>query len=298
MRARIVAREVAKNLFMGSAVFRHLRSRWRGGRTTAGRLEGAAALAEVRKTVDLYLGLLEKAGLPRDVLKGRTALEVGPGANAGVALSLLALGARKVYLVDRFADLQGRAGERTLYREILAHSGLSPEVRDRLEAEAMDPTSPANEHVRFVHSSLEAAVLPEPVDLVVSRFVLQHLSDVGAAFDRLASLVGPGGLMIHYVDVETLGPLNPGGKVPLALLEFTPRAWGWMASHRGLTNQARMSAYVGHAERTGFRVKRLDVHKRMSPDAVAAARPRLVPAFRGLSDEDLAALHFSLVAQK
>ena len=297
MRALVVAKEIAKNLLMGAPAFRRLRSRWRGGRTT-GRLDVPAALAEVRKTVELYLSRLEGAGYSREFVKGASVLEVGPGANAGVALCLLALGARRVFLVDRFADLQCRDRERELYRALLAPAELPSALRDRLVAEAMDPSAAANEHIRFVHAPVESLALAEPVDLVVSRYVLQHLSDIGAAFDRFSALISPSGLMTHYVDVETLGPLNPGGVAPLALLELSPRTWNWMGGHRGLTNQARLGSYLAHLARAGFRLKRLEIAKRMPMGAVAAARPRLHAAFRGCSDEDLAALHFSFVAAR
>lgn len=298
MKAVVLASEIAKNVVMSSSTATRLRSRWRGGRTT-GRLDVGASVDRIDAALRFYRESIELVGLEglRWSQNG-VVLEVGPGSNAGVVLHLLGSGARRAYLVDRFHDLQARPHEREIYEAVLDGYQLDPSQRAELLTEAMSPLDPENGRVRFVHQPLEDLMLSEPVDLIVSHYVLQHLVDLSVAFSSMAQALAPGGIMVHLVDVATLGPLNPQGRRPLALLEHSPTFWRWLSRNRALTSQARLSDYRRAAEASGLELLDVRVLKRASNEAQAAARPRLHPAFQNRSDEDLAPLHFGLVARK
>jgi hypothetical protein len=74
--------------------------------------------------------------------------------------------------------------------------------------------------IRDIHLSAEF----QPVDLVVSSSVYEHLDDVDGITHSLAALTKPDGLQIHYADLR-----DHFFKYPFEMLAYSESTWrGWL----------------------------------------------------------------------
>ena len=252
-------------------------------------------------------------------LEGAAVLELGPGDNLGVALRFVGAGARHVRTVDRFVTWRDPAQQERIYRALL--ESLSGDERQRMEA-AISPGSPfgvdeaAIEAIQGVGAE-EAAVGEARFDLIVSRAVLEHVNDLEGAFAAMDTLLRPGGLLVHKVDLGDHGLFSAGGHNPLTFLTVGARTYRWMGEHSGLPNRRLANWYRDEMARRGYEAQffvtqtigqdsEVTPHTHSIPAAELAAakpliddvRPALPSRYRSLSDEDLATAGIFLVARK
>ena len=109
---------------------------------------------------------------------------------------------------------------------------------------AIDPVAPDGELFRRV--TLEELDDPGPFDTVVASFSLHHVHELGAALDRIASLLPPGGMVVvdefawerldeptsewYYGQLRALGAAR-GDSVPRSLEALREE---WAAEHEHL----------------------------------------------------------------
>ncbi len=122
--------------------------------------------------------------------------------------------------------------------------------------------------IRDVHPSAEM----QPVDLVISSSVYEHLEDVDGITRALAALTQPDGLQIHYVDLR-----DHFFKYPFEMLAYSESTWrGWLnptSNH----NRFRLWDYRRVFEKYFGKVE-IQTLKR-DEAAFEKARPRLRPEF-------------------
>ena len=243
-----------------------------------------------QRCVDDYLAF---AGVPAheatSVLENRTIVEYGPGDFPGVALLLLARGARKVYCVDRFPMIRLSPKNLAVWRALLA--GMDEGQRRRALALLRDPDHPAQ---GFRPESIETLVRPHgfsglrgQADLAVSRAVLEHVDDLSGSFIDMLGALRPGGQAWHLVDLKSHGLHRAN---PLDFLAWSPWLWRAMYSHKGVPNRWRLDTYRRILQTLPIEGLRLEPTLRASVADVAAVRSQLAPEFRALSDDDLACL--------
>ncbi len=261
------------------------------------------------------------AELQESQLSGASVLELGPGDNFGVALRFAAAGARRVVTLDRFITWRDPDQQEGIHRAVLA--GLPDEQR-RCGEGALAPGTELGldpERVRVIQGvaaeAARGAIGEERFDLIVSRAVLEHVTDPGEVFAAMQDLLVPGGLLIHKVDLGDHGLFSGGGHNPLTFLTVPDRTYRWMGEHSGLPNRHLANWYREEMGRLGYPARfftthligqegELIPHPASAPAAMVAAakplideiRPRLLPRFRGLADEDLATAGIFLVARK
>ena len=318
----------AKRSRLGAIAGRTAVERYRDLRCLLGRRDGPMGATHRRFDLDgsvayvesVYADYLGYGGIGESDLAGRAILELGPGDNLGVALCFLAAGAGDVVSTDRFVPFRDPERELQVLRALVAA---------RSQEQAARVTSVvAGAAVDF--SALPFKFLPEtPIedavaalgagrfDHIVSRAVLEHVHDLEAAFAAMDALLAPGGTMIHEVDLDDHGLFTGGGQNPLTFMTVGDRAYRWMGEESaGLPNRRRIDWYQERMRRLGFEATFRVTHTvgggELIPHplladwepsagdltAVAAARERLLPRFRALSDRDLAIAGFMLVARK
>jgi hypothetical protein len=277
------------------------------------------SLEYINRVFDDYL---QCSGRPVESLRGKRILEVGPGDNLGVALKFLAAGAGEVVSIDKFYSLREPEKERRIY--LALRSGLPAEQKARFD-DAVDLADGIRFHpgkLRYVYGhgieEAESILGIEPFDAIVSRAVLEELEDLDGVFSLFDRLLRPGGWQVHRIDFRDYGMFSSHGHHPLEFLTI-PRAIYKYASKYSRPNRRLIDYYrckmeqlrydamllvtrVCGAQKEIFPYKdSLDRGVDYGEDSLAqlrAIRPRLLPEYQALSDEDLLAAGVILVAYK
>jgi SAM-dependent methyltransferase len=160
------------------------------------------------EAVQRYVDVLAKRGRS---LAGQRVLVFGYGGRFDIGFGLLKAGAAHVILCDKYAppdeahNLRRFASEGQYF--IVESNGLRPrpEWITLLQAD-----------IRKVRASAQI----EPVDIVISSSVYEHLDDVEGITRALAKLTKPDGIQIHYVDLR-----DHFFKYPFEMLRFSETTW-------------------------------------------------------------------------
>jgi SAM-dependent methyltransferase len=278
-------------------------------------------LAESISYVERVVGEYERyGGLTREALAGARVLELGPGDNLGVALHLLAKGAARVVCLDRFVTWRDPDQQREINAALVERipeaqrDGLG-EVLD--ERSAMRPNQGRLELIEGVPIEEAEGALPRKgFEVIISRAVLAHVDDLGAAYDVMDRLLALGGRMAHKVDLSDIGLFTRGGQHPLTFLTVSDPVWNRMRRHVGHSNRRLVDFHVGKLAELGYsvevKVTRLIGGEEFEALPMAAIgsrldeaqpligemRPKLLDRYRELSDEELAIAGVFISAQK
>ena len=206
---------------------------------------------------------------------GKRVLVFGYGGRFDIGFGLLKEGASHVILCDKYAppdEAHNRemfgVEEKYFYAE---KNGLRPrpEWMTLLEADIRDP---------------EVTNEIEPVDIVLSSSVYEHLDDVEGITQALVRLTKPDGIQVHYVDLR-----DHFFKYPFEMLRFSERIWRNWLNPSSNHNRLRLWDYrrvfescFGHVE-----IEVLD----REDEAFDQLQPYIRPEFvSGNLDEDAVTL--------
>jgi hypothetical protein len=244
--AKDLAVQIAKNLLMGSDAFR----RWRLKRPKTA--TGYSNTDEFLKnyafgSLDL---ILQNVG----DLKGKSVCEIGPGDYLTSGLSILAAGASRYCVIDRFpGDYFGEAA-RGWYREIEDNwSRFYPNLSwDPALVAGQFPENSAD-RLELIGQPLETATTSQKYDLICSFQVGEHLTDIDAFAQVHNRILNNGGIGLHRVD---FGPHDCWFyyRDPGVFLQFSDRIWELTGSNRGLPNRKRHHEFLAAFERANLKV--------------------------------------------
>ena len=227
-------------------------------------LETDNPLAAVKR----YADVLSRRGLS---FQGKRVLVFGYGGRFDIGVGLLKEGAGHVILCDKYAP-PDEAHNRQLFAAdekyfLLENKGLRPrpEWMTLLEADIREVQVPAE---------------LEPVDLVISSSVYEHLDDVEGITRALAGLTNPDGIQIHFVDLR-----DHFFKYPFEMLRFSEKAWQTWLNPSTNHNRYRLWEYR-NAFKACFEQVEIEVVTR-EEEAFRKVLPRIRPEFiTGNMDED------------
>lgn len=251
-----------------------------------------------RQCVDDYFLQLR---IPQDqcteFLGQKTILEYGPGDLPGVGMLLVAMGARRVYCVDRFPlvhlDPKGIDVVRCLEKM------LPDDQRKRFQECFIDFNAPHRgfnpERIRYVVNPDGLSGMKCEADMVISRAVLEHVHDLEATFADMACAMPPGAIALHLVDLKSHGLHRLS---PLDFLEYPQWLWNLMYSHKGVPNRWRVNHYRGIVSRLPFECSEFRPTARYTSEQVDAVLGTLAKPFRRLPAEELAWQGFWLELRK
>lgn len=247
-----------------------------------------------------------------ECLSGKDVLEVGPGDNLGVAMVLLAKGARTVTAVDGFAPGADSQHNNRVYSSIYA--ALQPQERERIKD--IVSVQPDGIAVRLDGRLIsryntpidagDAVFKSNQFDVILSRAVLEHLADLEAGWKAMVNWLRPNGAMWHKVDFRCH---NLFGRIhPLYFLTIGQPVWDWVSRPDPTLNRMRLPVYkellaryflesriyfthiVGQEEEILPHVERLQADVHYGPkhlEQVQSIRPSLQESFSKHSDEEL-----------
>lgn len=293
-----VLRAVATNQLALLAPALYVRLTGQTGRGAAAE-EGPADIARYfRDCVDAYFERLGVAAGDQGAwLDGKTLLEYGPGDLPGVALLMLARGARKVWCVDRFPLVNLSPKNAWAVSELL--QAASEAERQRMRACLANPADPSAgldpARIEYLVRPSGLSGLRAEADFVYSRAVLEHVDDLGATFADMAQALRPGACAIHQVDLRSHGLHKVN---PLDFLAWSPQLWHRMYSRKGVPNRWRVDRYRTVVSTLPFDDVSFVPTRQAAAADVAGVRPLLSAPFRDVSDDDLAWLGFWLVMRR
>lgn len=164
------------------------------------------------QAVERYVDVLATHGIS---LQGKYVMVFGYGGRFDIGLGLLKAGAKHVILCDKYAPPDETHNQQLFSAEtayfVATHEGLRPrpEWMTLLEADIRD---------------IQASKQFDPVDIILSSSVYEHLDDVAGITHALASLTKPDGIHIHYVDLR-----DHFFKYPFEMLRFSEKTWrAWL----------------------------------------------------------------------
>lgn len=212
------------------------------------------------EAVKRYESVLLEKGLS---LHGKRVMDFGYGGRFDVALQLLKRGASHVILCDTYAppDETYHRQKFTSLTEYFTLEGnrLQPrgEWMTLLEAD-----------VRQLHENDTI----EPLDIILSNSVYEHLDDVEGVTQALAALTQPDGINIHFVDLR-----DHFFKYPFEMFRFSEKTWRRLLNPSSNHNRYRLWDYRNVFE-TYFEQVEIRVLAR-DEDAFRRAAPFVRPEF-------------------
>ncbi len=171
-------------------------------------LETSNPFAAVQRYVDV---LAERSSS----LGGKRVLVFGYGGRFDLGFGLLKEGAAHVILCDKYARPDEVHNRQMFAAEEKYFSVTDKGIRPRPEWMTL-----LESDSREVQTSKNI----EPVDIVLSSSVYEHLDDVEGITQALARLTRPDGIQIHFIDLR-----DHFFKYPFEMLRFSESEWrGWL----------------------------------------------------------------------
>lgn len=261
--------------------------------------ETAADIAQYfSQCLDEYLDTLSiPQGERASFLQDKVVLEYGPGDIPGVALLLVAYGARKVYCVDRFPLVSISSKNLDVIHQLA--NMLSESERQRFDQCFKNQKVPEegfnSDRIEYLVRPNGASGLQSEVDIVLSRAVLEHVNDLDTTFDDMVQAMKPGALAVHQVDLRSHG-LHVSN--PLDFLSPPNWLWQLMHSHKGVPNRWRADRYEQIIQRIDVELIAFKPTVLFDQSLVSSIRRAFATPFRLVSDEQLAWQGFWLAFSK
>jgi len=225
-------------------------------------------------------------------IQGSAVAEIGCGDCLAAADMMLGLGARHVHLVEHQA-----MPITELHRKALEMS-LTPDLPNRAEILTPGSSLSLNPAKATLHTGLlENISLPEPVDLIYSFDVLEHVEDLDAFFSCCQRSLKPGGLSLHKFDLSG----HEFFEDPMPPLDFqTYPSWLFQLMfpryRRAVGNFA--DQFFDVMRKYGFQIEQITPLRRVEPNYLCEIRPLLRREARKRSDETLSLLDLVVLARR
>jgi len=213
-------------------------------------LETSSPFAAVQR----YIDVLSERGLS---FRGKRVLVFGYGGRFDIGFGLLKEGAAHVILCDRYASPDEVHNRQMFATEEKYFVSESKGLRPRPEWMTL-----LQSDIREIQATGEI----QPVDIVLSSSVYEHLDDVEGITHALACLTKPDGIQIHFVDLR-----DHFFKYPFEMLRFSERTWrGWLnpsSNHNRYRLWHYRKAFEAHFEQVEIEVlsREEDVFRKLMP---------------------------------
>jgi SAM-dependent methyltransferase len=318
----------SKGAIIAYTVFQNWRAR---RRFSSGKIESTSGSTHAGKTLDesltyineVFEDYIKYSGITPGALAGKRVLEIGPGDNFGVALKFLSAGAARVACLDKFYSPHDPGQEWEIYNAL--RDQLDGESRARFD-EAVDLSDGIRinaDRLKVVYGKgiedSEGLFGKASFDLILSRAVLEYLTDSDFAFSVMNDLLSPGGMMAHKIDLRDDEMFSGKGMNPLTFLTIPDSVYKLMTVGSGRCNRRLIDYYRRTMNGLAFDARffvtcvlgekgELLPHKeKIAPSVdysegahtlINEIRPRLYGDYKNLTDEDLLVSGIFLVARK
>ena len=203
------------------------------------------AVAHDLRAVKRWSAYLKKYNNNDDsVFKNKKILELGPGADLGVGLFLLAEKAENYTAVDVYNFIRSTPPE--LYEhlfEYLEESGLDNEIVEGLKLQLELSKENQSERLNFQHiEDFDLSVFPKSnFDLVVSNSAFEQFDDPARTISQLSKIVKSGAKFIALINLKTHTKVI-SNRDPLNIYRYNNSIYQWLR-FKGSSNRMRPYEY-------------------------------------------------------
>jgi len=217
-------------------------------------------------------------------VSGKSVCEIGAGDFLSSGLGMLAAGASRYAVIDRFpGDYSGETARRTYGVVRDNWERYFPEIQWDDSVDPSDFPDNYSDRVELVSKPIETADVRRKFDVVCSFQVGEHVSDIQAFADVHNRLLAEGGVGLHRVD---FGPHDVWSEYedPMTFLRLPDSLWRLSGTNRGIPNRHRHHEFL-----RAFEVARLKVDVLVTEEFhdEAVDYDRLAKRFRSMPRESL-----------
>ena len=226
-------------------------------------------------------------------------LEIGPGANLGQGLLLVASGAKKYTGLDLYQppELYNRHSYAAAYDLLNLVAPQSIRVKaDQIYSVKGEQVvfKPERMDYLFPRQSYDIRMPDGSVDFVFSHSVFEHITDPDKTVTAIEKVLRRGGISAHDIDLRDHDDFSK----PLEFLKTGEASWQarYTGEHKfTYTNRKRLSDFVAATERSGLKILKVETMKVPMSEEI---RRGLHADFQKYSLEDLAVVRALIVAEK
>ena len=227
------------------------------------------------EATEIYISLLHSFG--RSIEKSSIAI-FGYGGSFGLAAHLLSKGASRVSLIDLHENLNGMAN-RSAYSK-------HPEYFD----EQYGRVIPNPDFISLYHGDiLDDPPEFEPVDLLLSSSVLEHIPNLEAILKTLNTFIKSDGAQLHRVHLG-----DHIQNYPFEMLTYSETVWKNFLNPPSNLNRLRVWDYENVFNKLFFKVE-LNIEGR-NFEAFRHYKRRILPEFLSGSDDNDSVIGISIYA--
>ena len=233
------------------------------------------------EVVDRWGEYIEHYSGARADLAGKNVLELGPGADLGVGLILLAMGARSytAFDVHNLADAAGADFYDRLFDELSGRDDIEADIEQLRGQLALTLDGSADRLIYKCDRSFDLSVLEEQsVDLIVSQAAFEHFDDPQRTIEQMTRLARPGARLVCQIDMSTHTRWIRD-RDPLNIYRFSDTFYNLM-KFRGSPNRVRPVEYRKMLADAGWSDLRQYPQSLLDEDYLATVRDSLGRRFR------------------
>lgn len=220
-------------------------------------------------------------------IEGKNILELGPGADLGVGLILLAKGARKYNALDVHFLVKNVPSEfyDKLFEEIKKRIPLA-DIND-LKLQLRGFREGKNSRLNYIYDKKFSfsQLKSEKIDVVFSNAAFEHFDNIGKIFEQLSQVVKKDGYILSTIDFQTHTRWIRE-RDPLNIYRYSDKLYN-LLSFKGSPNRLRAYDYIIFLEKFGWEgIKFLPI-KKLSQTEWRITKPYLCSRFINYSDMDV-----------
>ncbi len=236
---------------------------------------------------------LAEKGFGSDPFAGKRILELGPGADLGVGLILVAKGADSYTAYDK-NPLADRAPKELHNAVIDSINNAGARARAAEALSAYELKQPTALNFKQDDSFSLKWVPDESVDLVVSNAAFEHFERVPEILTQVARALAPGGAFVAKVDLQTHTRVLRD-RDPLNVYRY-PRLLYRLAKFSGIPNRVRPAVYEKTLKDLGLTLVEIIPDGVMDEQQLRRDKPYMRRRFR--KDPTLGYLSFTVIGKK
>lgn len=247
------------------------------------------AVAYDKQVVEGWLKHLKKYS-SSDNIKGKSVLELGPGADLGTGLILLARGASHYSALDT-NNLAGDFSNR-FYDYLI--NNISGDKRDLLsELDKLREGKP-NKFQYIVDKKFDLKRFSD-IDLIFSQAAFEHFNDVSRVAEGLFKIASRGAILVAEIDLRTHTGIL-AGRDPLNIYRY-PKFIYNLFRFKGIPNRLRPQDYEEIFSEAGFKDIAIYPLKKLADTDLARVKNSLSSEFKN-KDGQMEYLSIILCAKK
>jgi SAM-dependent methyltransferase len=243
--------------------------------------------------------------------------ELGPGDNAGVGLCFVNDGCIQVDLADRFYSHRNMVQQKNIYEALMEKVPHLKVILKGIDLEREETFPKLNRYYGESAAAERFFVKENQYDFIVSRSVLEHVTDPLLALEKMMGALKPKGKLIHKVDLRDHGMFSTSFH-ELKFLETSTFLYNLMTWNSGCPNRVMFNEYKNCMRKLAFKhdfyitqlagvgpiephLKFEDIDKALVQKAltyIKTHKTNFAKCFQDVRDEDLIVSGFFLVATK